>query len=82
MTAQSQKESLPNFETAISELESIVNQMETGNLPLEASLNAYMRGAELLQICQKSLTDAEQQVRLLNDANNLMVFQPSNKQGQ
>jgi len=56
--------------------------METGNLPLEASLNAYMRGAELLQICQKSLTDAEQQVRLLNDANNLMVFQPSNKQGQ
>lgn len=82
MTANSQKEAIPDFETAIAELESIVNQMETGNLPLEASLNAYKRGAELLQLCQKSLTDAEQQVRLLNDANNLMVFQPSNKQGQ
>jgi exodeoxyribonuclease VII small subunit len=82
MTAHSQKETIPDFETAISELESIVNQMEAGNLTLEASLNAYMRGAELLQLCQKSLTGAEQQVRLLNDANNLMVFQPSNKQDQ
>jgi exodeoxyribonuclease VII small subunit len=82
MTAQTQTEAIPDFETAIAELESIVNQMEAGNLPLEASLNAYVRGAELLQICQKSLTDAEQQVRLLNDANSLMVFQPSNKQGQ
>jgi exodeoxyribonuclease VII small subunit len=82
MTAQSQKEVLPDFETAIAELESIVNRMETGNLPLEASLKAYSRGAELLQLCQKSLTDAEQQVRILNDANNLTVFQPSNKQGQ
>jgi exodeoxyribonuclease VII small subunit len=82
MTAQTQTEAIPDFETAIAELESIVNQMEAGNLPLEASLNAYVRGAELLQICQKSLTDAEQQVRLLNDANSLMVFQPSNKKGQ
>jgi exodeoxyribonuclease VII small subunit len=82
MTVQTQTEALPDFETAISELESIVNQMETGNLPLEASLKAYMRGAELLQLCQKSLSNAEQQVRLLNDSNNLMAFEPSNKQGQ
>jgi len=82
MTNQSQKEALPDFETAISELESIVNQMETANLPLEASLNSYMRGAKLLQLCQKSLSDAEQQVRMLNEANNLMVFHPNTKEGQ
>ncbi len=64
----------PSFETAVAELEAIVNQMESGNLALDQSLNAYKRGAELLQICQKSLIDAEQQVQLLNDANKLIVF--------
>jgi exodeoxyribonuclease VII small subunit len=82
MTAQSQAKELPDFETAITELESIVNQMEVGNLSLEASLNAYKRGAELLQFCQKLLTEAEQQVRILNDANKLMAFEPSNEQNQ
>jgi exodeoxyribonuclease VII small subunit len=77
VTAKSQANDLPDFETAISELESIVSQMEAGNLPLEASLNAYKRGAELLQLCQKSLSEAEQQVRVLNDANKLAAFEPS-----
>ena len=79
VTAKSQANDLPNFETAISELESIVSQMEAGNLPLEASLNAYKRGAELLQLCQKSLSEAEQQVRILTDANKLAAFEPSNQ---
>ena len=79
VTAKSQANDLPNFEAAISELESIVSQMEAGNLPLEASLNAYKRGAELLQLCQKSLSEAEQQVRILTDANKLAAFEPSNQ---
>jgi len=66
--------STPNFESAIAELEAIVGQMESGNLPLEQSLNAYKRGTELLQICQKSLADIEQQVRILSDKNKLDVF--------
>ncbi len=79
MTAKSQANDLPDFETAISELETIVSQMEAGNLPLEASLNAYKRGAALLLLCQKSLTEAEQQVRILNDANKLAAFEPDNE---
>lgn len=66
-----------DFEAAIAELETIVDQMESGNLPLEQSVNAYKRGAELLQICRKSLTDAEQQVHILSDANQLNTFNPS-----
>ncbi len=66
----------PNFEAALAELEKIVSQMESGNLPLEQSLSAYKRGAELLQSCQKSLTDAEQQVRILTEANKLKAFNP------
>lgn len=64
----------PNFEAAVAELEAIVSQMESGNLPLEQSLAAYKRGASLLQICQKSLADAEQEVRILNDTNKLGKF--------
>ena len=63
-----------DFESSLLELEAIVSQMESGNLPLDQSINAYKRGAALLQQCQKSLGDAEQQVRILNDANKLQSF--------
>lgn len=53
------------FETALAELESIVETMENGQLPLEKSLSAYKRGAELLQFCQRQLQDAQQQVKVL-----------------
>ena len=66
-----------SFEHALAELESIVSQMESGELPLEQSLSAYRRGAELLRFCQKSLADVEQQVRLLNEAQQLQPYTSS-----
>jgi exodeoxyribonuclease VII small subunit len=74
MTKNSQQQ-VPDFESSLLELEAIVSQMESGNLPLEQSINAYKRGAALLQSCQKSLGDAEQQVRILTEANQLEVFE-------
>jgi len=53
------------FESALAEIESIVAAMEDGALPLEQSLAAYKRGAELLQFCQAQLRDAQQQVKIL-----------------
>jgi exodeoxyribonuclease VII small subunit len=53
------------FETALEELESIVETMESGQMPLEKSLSAYKRGAELLQFCQGQLQDVQQQVKVL-----------------
>ena len=64
-----------NFEATIAELETIVAQIESGNLPLDQSIQAYKRGAELLQSCQQSLADAEQQVRILTEANKLAAFE-------
>ena len=66
----------PSFEQSIAELEAIVNQMETGQLPLEQSLSAYTRGAELLQVCQNSLSAVEQQVRVLTESNKLETLKP------
>ena len=74
-TANSTSEMPKNFEQAFAELENIVAQMESGQMPLEASLAAYKRGNALLQFCQKSLADVEQQVQLLNDKNQLTPFQ-------
>ena len=53
-----------SFEAALAELEAIVAAMEGGQLPLNESLVAYKRGAELLQFCQSTLKDAEQQVEV------------------
>ena len=57
----------PTFESALAELEEIVADMEGGQLPLEKSLAAYTRGAELLKFCQTALQDAQQQVKILED---------------
>lgn len=61
-----------NFELAYAELESIVTRMESGQMTLESSLAAYQRGNSLLQFCQKSLADVEQQVQILNERNQLV----------
>ena len=55
----------PTFESALAELESIVERMEGAELPLKDALAAYKRGAELLQFCQATLKDAQQQVLVL-----------------
>ncbi len=55
------------FESALAELEDIVSEMEAGQLPLEKSLAAYKRGAELMKFCQGALQDAQQQVKILED---------------
>ena len=57
----------PSFESALLELEKIVAGMEAGQMPLEQSLAAYKRGAELLKFCQSALQDAQQQVKILED---------------
>jgi exodeoxyribonuclease VII small subunit len=62
----------PSFEAALAELEALVAQMESGDLPLAESLAAYKRGAELLAHCQAALKDAQQQVQVLEKG----VLQP------
>jgi len=59
-----------NFESAMAELDSLVEKMEEGQLPLEESLAAYQRGAALLQYCEKLLADAEQRIQVLAPASN------------
>ena len=53
------------FEKALHELEALVARMEEGKLPLEESLAAYQRGAELLKFCESRLSEAQARVAIL-----------------
>jgi|APCry1669189534_1035231.scaffolds.fasta_scaffold230243_2 exodeoxyribonuclease VII small subunit len=58
-----------SYEAALAELETLVEQMEGGQLDLESSLAAYRRGSALLKFCQGQLAAAEQQVKILEGEN-------------
>jgi exodeoxyribonuclease VII small subunit len=55
----------PDFERSLSELESLVERLERGDLPLEEALKTFERGVELTRHCQTSLKAAQQKVEIL-----------------
>ncbi|MGE5154187.1 MAG: exodeoxyribonuclease VII small subunit [Bdellovibrio bacteriovorus] len=58
----------PSFEQSLTELESIVEALERGDMTLEESLGAFERGVALTRSCQKALDAAEQRVRILTES--------------
>ncbi len=56
-----------SFEAAITELEQLVRNMETGEISLEQALESYQRGVGLLRYCRNTLSEAEQRIRRLED---------------
>lgn len=61
----SKTDKLPDFEKALEELESLVEQMESGELSLDQSLSHFKRGVELTRHCQGVLDEAQQVVQKL-----------------
>ena len=51
-----------SFESALEELESIVRKLETGEAPLDESIELYARGDKLRQQCQARLKAAEARI--------------------
>jgi len=58
---------LPDFEKALEELESLIEQLESGDLTLDQSLQQFKRGVELTRHCQSVLDQAQQTVEQLID---------------
>ena len=54
-----------NFEKAMDRLESIVEQMESGKLPLEDLIVRYEEGMNLVKVCQERLSNAEQKIEII-----------------
>jgi len=53
------------FESALEELEGVVEQLESGELSLEDSLAAFEKGVGLVKYCNQKLAEVEKKVELL-----------------
>jgi exodeoxyribonuclease VII small subunit len=54
-----------SFESGLQELEQIVKEMESGDLPLERALELYEKGMKLSERCRKQLEEAETRIEML-----------------
>ena len=63
-----------SFETSLAELETIVGRLESGDLPLEESLELFEKGIKLSRECRTRLTNAERRIEvLMKDADGELV---------
>jgi exodeoxyribonuclease VII small subunit len=82
MTTKAKQAGTPmNFEGAMDRLEAIVEQMESGKLPLEDLIVRYEEGMSLVKVCQERLASAEQKIEIIarNSAGKTSVknFEPT-----
>ena len=54
-----------NLEKALADLEKLVEDLESGDLPLEKAMKKFEDGIKLTRSCQSALKDAEQKVQVL-----------------
>jgi exodeoxyribonuclease VII small subunit len=67
-----------DLETSIAEINTLIEQMEQGELSLEQSLERFERGIVLIKHCQKVLVEAEQKVQILmqnNEKEDLLPYE-------
>lgn len=56
-----------SYESALQELEQLIAQIESGQLPLEQMLAGYQRAAQLLAYCRGQLDAVQEQVKVLDE---------------
>lgn len=72
----SKKADSVDFESALHELEALVEKMEQGDSTLEESLKDFERGVQLTRLCQEQLKQAEQKVQILMQKNEQTSLEP------
>jgi exodeoxyribonuclease VII small subunit len=65
LMAQKAQNTEPSFEKAMERLEAIVEEMESGKMPLEDLLVRYEEGMKLVKVCQERLTRAEEKIEII-----------------
>lgn len=66
------------FEESMIALETIVKELEQGDVPLEKALEQFQKGIELSKVCQETLTKAEKTLtKIMTDADEAIVFDES-----
>ncbi len=70
------EEPVESFEAGLAELESIVKQLEGGELPLEKSLELFEKGMQLSERCRKQLEAAETRIETLTRRGDRVTAEP------
>jgi len=76
MTSMPDTPQAASFETGLEELESIVKEMESGELPLERALELFEKGMKVSELCRKQLAEAETRVEVLVRRGQGVVAEP------
>ena len=74
-----------SFEQSLKQLEQIVHEMESGELPLEQAIRKFEEGIELSKFCAQKLEETERKITLLMQAGGTVVekpFAPAGEDGQ
>jgi len=66
----------PSFEAGLQELEIVVKQLESAELPLEQALTLFEKGVQLSNSCRQQLEEAETRVEVLVRKNDKMQAEP------
>ena len=66
----------PDFEAAMQQLETVVEKLEQGDLPLEQALSEWERGMTLQNRCHEILAEAEQKVEAVVEKNGSVEVEP------
>ncbi len=67
---------LATFEASMAELEKVVKELESGDLPLERALELFEKGTALSETCRKQLQEAETRVEILLKKNDKVQAEP------
>jgi exodeoxyribonuclease VII small subunit len=67
-----------SFEAALSELESVVQKLESGQVSLENSIDMYTRGTQLKQHCEARLSDAQARIEKVVVSGDSIKTEPAN----
>lgn len=70
------KKTTIDFEQSLQTLEQLVESMESGDMTLEKSLDAFEQGIKLTKECQQALKEAEQKVEVLLSQNGEQTLAP------
>ena len=71
-----------DFEKALAELETLVERLERGDVPLDEALRAFERGVALTRHCQACLQTAQQRVEILLKRSGQPEVQPFEETGE
>ena len=68
-----QKKKFKDFESALNRLEEITELLESGENPLEKSIDLYTEGLEIAKFCTEKLSEAEKKIKIIAETRGSLV---------